>query len=261
MPVEIESTTLGTSIALVGKTRDSIEKQYLVIMSRIPTQYRLSPVGRRFRMRRSRPQTSSESQNQRTLVSDLLSSTEIDTVFDIHPGSCAVGVMLRQCGYRGRIITFEPDHKVWQQLRYCSMTDEEWLLSRTAISVRDDVLVVPNEGVPVVGTRLSSAIEVFCQDEEEVAVWLSRSTDGALLPDILESQHVRLVSIACSISDSEQGQLDIEHVLSATRQAGWEIVAVHSRQEESSTPQIADVLAVRTCRHRPPSAQRLDQSD
>lgn len=196
-------------------------------------------------MRRSRPQTPSDVQNSQTLVCDLLHSAAIETVFDIHPGSCAVGVMLRQCGYRGRIISFEPNEHVWEQLRYCSMTDEEWLLSRSAISVRDEVILHSEGAAPIVGTRLGSAIEVFCREDEVIAVWLSRPADGQLLADILQCQQVRLANLACAISEAGGKELTVEAALQTVRQAGWDVVAVHSREEESDSLQIADILAVR----------------
>ncbi len=195
-------------------------------------------------MRRARPHTPSEVQSRNALVGDVLHSAAIETVFDIHPGSCAVGVMLRQCGYSERIVTFEPNEQVWEQLRYCSMTDEEWILSRSAISIRDEVLL-PEKALPIVGTRLDSAVEVFCQEDEVIAVWLSRPSDGELVTDILRCPRVRTANLACLIGDTEHGELSVEKALQIVRQEGWEVIAVHSREEDGNRLPVADVLVVR----------------
>lgn len=190
----------------------------------------------------------SHTEKQHNVLSvEVLHSAAVETVFDIHPHSCNVGITLRQSGYHGRIITFESDQHVWEQLRYCSMTDEQWLISRSAIRPKEEVITQPDGQLPLIGTRIESAIEVFCDEGETVAVWISQPDDVVLLDDLLACPQVRVLSLACTITECPGTVTTIESALAALRQFRWEIVAVQSRPSGSanSGAPIADVLAVR----------------
>lgn len=217
-------------------------------MERDYPSYRLSPAARRLRLLRSRADTPSSihsPQQQLEVIADILQSAGIAVVFDIHPGSCAIGVQLRRAGFRGRIITFEPNPAAWEQLRYCSMTDEQWYVSRSAIRLHEEVSFAPGE-IPIIGTSLAATLEVFCDEDEPVAVWLSQPQECMLLDALIPCTAVRVTSIACTISDSEDRKCSIEQALGTLREHRWEIVAVHSRTAEQSGGQtIADVIAVR----------------
>lgn len=219
-----------------------------MMMERDFPSYRLSPAARRLRLLRSRADTPASihsPQQQLGVIADVLQSAGIAVVFDIHPGSCAVGVQLRRAGFTGRIITFEPNPAVWEQLRYCSMTDEQWYISRSAIRLREEVSFAPGE-IPIIGTSLAASLEVFCDENEPVAVWLSQPQECSLLEAIAPCAAVRVVSIACAISDTEDRTCSIEQTLGTLRELRWEILAVHSRTVEQSSGQaIADVIAVR----------------
>ncbi|MCX7930026.1 MAG: hypothetical protein N2663_04835 [Chlorobi bacterium] len=215
-------------------------------MSRIPTNYRLSPIARRFRMHRGRAGVIPEPQVHDTLVGDVLHSAAVETVFDIHPHSCATGILLRQCGYRGRIVSFEPRERYWEQLHYCSMTDDEWLLSRSAIRLSDDVELTTVDRVPIVGTRLASAIDVFCEEDEVLAVWLSNPEDGVLLDDIVSCKQVRVLNTVCLISAADSNTISVERMLHVLRNSGWDVISVNSRHDpDEHADHAAYILAVR----------------
>ncbi|MCS7302378.1 MAG: hypothetical protein NZ606_02970 [Candidatus Kapabacteria bacterium] len=213
----------------------------------LPPSYRLSPAARRLRMLRVRQDTLAHTDSRYAqLVADVLHSCGVETVFDIHPRGCAVGVLLRQCGYRGRIITFEPTSTAWDQLRYCSMTDELWQLSRSSIRRQEDVLLSDSDAFPLVSTRLETAIEVFCDEAEILAIWLSQPTDWILLEDIHPLPSVRVINLACSVAGESESAPTIERALTVLRQGQWEILAVQSRPPVEGRQSIyADVLAVR----------------
>ena len=138
--------------------------------------YRLSPAARRLRLSRSRidSPTSIQSPEQHVeVIADVLHSAGVTVVFDIHPGSCAVGVQLRRAGYANRIITFEPSADAWEQLRFCSMTDEQWHISRSAIRLHSEVSFADG-GLPILSAPFETTLEVFCDDDDVLAIWLSQ---------------------------------------------------------------------------------------
>ncbi len=210
--------------------------------------YRLSPAARRLRLSRSRidSPTSIQSPEQHLeVIADVLHSAGVTVVFDIHPGSCAVGVQLRRAGYANRIVTFEPSPDTWEQLQFCSMTDEQWLVARSAIRLHGEVNFV-NDGIPILGAPFETTLEVFCDEDEAVAVWLSQPHDCYLLEPILSQPVVRVVSAACTISDHEENACIIEQTLSTLREQKWGTIAVHSRRpSQSGTHPVVDVIAVR----------------
>lgn len=210
--------------------------------------HRLSPAARRLRLLRSRQEPMSHTEKRHNVLSvEVLHSAAVETVFDIHPHSCSVGVTLRQSGYHGRIITFESEQRVWEQLRYCSMTDEQWLISQSAIRRQEEVIVQADKHIPVIGTRIESAIEVFCEEGEAIAVWISQPDDVILLDDILACPQVRVLSLACTITERPGTVTTIEAALATLRQSQWDIITVQSRPAGSgdSAVTLADVLAVR----------------
>jgi len=210
--------------------------------------YRLSPAARRLRLSRSRidSPTSIQSPEQHLeVIADVLHSAGVAVVFDIHPGSCTVGVQLRRAGYANRIITFEPSPDAWEQLRFCSMTDEQWHISRSAIRLHGEVSFADG-GLPILGAPLETTLEVFCDDDDVVAVWLSKPQECFLLEPILTHPVVRFVSVACTISDNEENACMIEQTLMTHREQKWGTIAVHSRHTSQSGPlPVVDVIAVR----------------
>lgn len=218
------------------------------MMERDYSSYRLSPAARRLRLLRSRADTPASTyspQQQLDVIAEILQSAGIAVVFDIHPGGCTVGVQLRRAGFAGRIITFEPNPTAWEQLRYCSMTDEQWYISRSSIRLQEEVCFAPGE-IPIIGTSLATTLEVFCDVDEPVAVWLSKPQECVLLDAIILCPEVRVASIASTISDAEDRACGIEQTLGKLREHRWEILAVHSRMSGQSGGQtIADVIAIR----------------
>lgn len=240
---KLSSPAVGIALATTQRSTElpmTMERDY--------PSYRLSPAARRLRLLRSRPDAPASShspQQQLGVIADVLQSAGIAVVFDIHPGSCAVGVQLRRAGFTGRIITFEPNPAAWEQLRYCSMTDEQWYISRSAIRLHEEIIFAPGE-IPIIGTSLAASLEVFCDEEEPVAVWLTQPQECLLFEAIAPCTAVRVVSIASTISDADDRTCSIEQTLGKLREQRWEVLAVHSRTgEQNGGLTIADVIAVR----------------
>lgn len=234
---------LGTNVAHTGEVVISN-----VSMERNFPQYPLSPAARRLRMLRARQeQTRRSPDDHATLLAEVLAHAGVEIVFDIHPHSCNIGVSLHQNGYRGRIVTIEPHRHAWEQLRYCSMADDGWMLSHSLISHHDGVILSSDEPLPLVSTRFESAVEVFCEEGETIAVCLSQADDGELLEEIIGCRYIRAISLACSVTEQIERAVTIESALAILRRSNYDVVAVHSRQvEENRTAgAIADVIAVR----------------
>lgn len=212
--------------------------------------HRLSPSARRLRLLRTRGEPIPSSQvdpHYSELIAEVLQSSRVEIVFDVHPHSCNVGVLLRRCGYRGRIVTFEPHHVYWDQLHYCSMTDEQWYISRSALTDREKV-VLPPAGMDqsfIVGTTLAATLEVFCEESEAVAVWISHPEDGALAQQVFTCRNIRVMCLACCVDFTSEELLTVDAALALLRQHKWHIVSVHSRRVESVAQEhMAEILAV-----------------
>src|SRR5438874_74602 len=85
---------------------------------------------------RWRPQSSSEA-----AIAKMLTHHRIDTVMDIGANEGQYARLLREAGYTGRIISFEPLTRAHEQLLRASACDPLWTVApRMAIGNREGVV-------------------------------------------------------------------------------------------------------------------------
>ena len=102
-----------------------------------------------FDLRRYRPSTSDVSQSM-----TMLSSHGVNLIFDVGANVGQTGRWLREAGYRGRIVSFEPLSSAYQQLLKASRKDALWTVApRAAIGSEDGEIEIH-----VAGNLASSSI-------------------------------------------------------------------------------------------------------
>lgn len=67
----------------------------------------------------------------------LLSTYQIELVLDVGANTGQYGRQLRELGYQGRIISFEPLTSAYQQLRKTAHSDSAWSVLNVALGERD----------------------------------------------------------------------------------------------------------------------------
>ncbi len=77
-----------------------------------------------FEIRRYNAQTSADAQFDRAL-----SYLKIDLILDVGANTGYYGVALRQHGYRGRIVSFEPSSAAYQELTHRASGDRNWTVA------------------------------------------------------------------------------------------------------------------------------------
>ncbi|HWM37319.1 MAG TPA: FkbM family methyltransferase [Streptomyces sp.] len=70
-------------------------------------------------------------------VADLLANYEVNCVFDVGANKGQYGKQLREFGYRGRIVSFEPVPEALDRLRKVAQRDPDWLVYPCALG-RDE---------------------------------------------------------------------------------------------------------------------------
>lgn len=77
------------------------------------------------------------------LMNHLLNYYKIDLVFDVGANCGQYAKLLRECGYLGKIISFEPLSSIYSQLLILSRKDSLWEIApRTAIGDRDGEIII-----------------------------------------------------------------------------------------------------------------------
>jgi FkbM family methyltransferase len=67
------------------------------------------------------------------VLTQFLSAFRIDCVFDVGANIGQYGKRLRQIGYRGLIISFEPNPNAFQKLQEAAKADRQWIVRQTAL--------------------------------------------------------------------------------------------------------------------------------
>jgi FkbM family methyltransferase len=89
----------------------------------------------------------------------LLDHHEIDLVFDVGANCGQYGSFLRECGYAGKIVSFEPLSSVYAQLLDLSKKDPLWNVApRIAIGDRNDEITINIAGN---NSQSSSALKML----------------------------------------------------------------------------------------------------
>jgi FkbM family methyltransferase len=92
----------------------------------------------------------------------VLSTHNVNLVFDVGANIGQFGRSLREAGYRGRIVSFEPLSAAWEQLAATSRKDSLWEVApRTAIGSEDGEIDLHIAGNSV----SSSALEMLSMHE------------------------------------------------------------------------------------------------
>jgi len=67
------------------------------------------------------------------VLTQFLSAFRVDCVFDVGANVGQYGKRLRQIGYRGLIISFEPNPNAFQKLQEAAKADRQWIVRQTAL--------------------------------------------------------------------------------------------------------------------------------
>src|SRR5215210_642812 len=73
---------------------------------------------------------------------DFLEARSIDLVFDVGANDGHFGLWLRECGYRGRIVSFEPIRAVFDLLKARADEDGDWEAHPVALGERPGKAVI-----------------------------------------------------------------------------------------------------------------------
>jgi len=70
------------------------------------------------------------------LVKDLIQRHEIDLILDVGANNGQFGLMLREIGYKGKIISFEPTKSAYEKLLLTSENDSNWRCINSAAGMK-----------------------------------------------------------------------------------------------------------------------------
>jgi FkbM family methyltransferase len=89
----------------------------------------------------------------------LLDYHNIDLVFDVGANCGQYGSFLRECGYSGKIVSFEPLSSVYAQLLHLSKKDPLWNVApRLAVGDRNDEITI---NIAANNSESSSALKML----------------------------------------------------------------------------------------------------
>jgi FkbM family methyltransferase len=177
----------------------------------------------------------------------------IQTVIDVGGNVGGYGAEVREYGYSGRIISFEPTAQAYERLAARAKTDPKWIVSKTAIGEFNGevkINVAANEAkssslLPMLGLHAEYAPDACYVSSEQVPLnTLNTVLGGILLPeekvllkidtqgyehmvlkgasDIL--RQVELVECELSLVALYDGQLLFDQMIALLRNLGFEPV-------------------------------------
>jgi FkbM family methyltransferase len=117
---------------------------------------------------------------------------QIQTVLDVGGNLGEYGAELRESGYSGRIISYEPTSEAYKALAARTKADANWVVSKTAIGERDGEVTINVAGnhaassslLPMLGFHEQCAPDARYVSKELVPLkTLDTALDGILQPD------------------------------------------------------------------------------
>jgi FkbM family methyltransferase len=200
----------------------------------------------------------------------LIQRYGIDTVIDIGANTGQYATLLRDCGYTGRIQSYEPLPSAFAQLRSCAASDPLWTPINQAVgekaetvkmhvaanSVSSSILSVaelhrqaaPDSGsiaeIMVQSTTLDSILVPLAGN----SVMVKADTQGLELPILKRAGNllgnVGLVEIEMSLVELYQGQALFREVDGFLLARGFELKSIEEGFFDAATGQLLQIDAV-----------------
>lgn len=186
---------------------------------------------------------------ERYPLAQYLRDFSIDCYLDVGANSGQTGKELRTLGYRGRIISFEPQSSAYSQLETSAAGDEHWNTYRHGLGDRDETLTLNISGLnasssfrqltqeavqalpqlsyieteQVVSKRLDNIIDSICQEDD--CIFLKIDTQGYEM-QVLEGasgclDRIKGLQIELSIVAQYQNEILIEDMIRLVRSYGF----------------------------------------
>ncbi len=205
----------------------------------------------------------------------LMKSRGIDLVLDVGANTGQFGTLLRQLGFRGRIISFEPLQNAFATLRQITANDPLWdchnlalgdlertaLINISANSYSSSFLPVSARSVQIEPTiayigqeaatirRLDTVLDGIARPEE--VIYLKIDTQGYEL-NVLKGalgviDRFPLIQLETAFSEGYEEQPVIENIISFLRGLRYRIVSIEPGWEDPRTGELleADLIFAR----------------
>ncbi len=205
----------------------------------------------------------------------LMKSRGIDLVLDVGANTGQFGTLLRQLGFRGRIISFEPLKDAFATLRQITANDPLWdchnlalgdsdrtaLINISANSYSSSFLPVSARSVRIEPTiayvgqeaarirRLDAILDSLARPEE--VIYLKIDTQGYEL-NVLKGalgviDRIPLIQLETAFSEGYEKQPLIEETISFLRHLRYRIVSIEPGWEDPRTAEMleADLIFAR----------------
>jgi FkbM family methyltransferase len=130
------------------------------------------------------------------LQKQLIKQNQFDLVIDIGANSGQYGILLREIGYTGKIISFEPIPAIYAHLQIIAAKDPNWEVHNCAIGNQDGTIAInvsentySSSILPMLHTHLDAAPESRYVKQENIAI---KKLPSVLTPDYL-SQYTSIL--------------------------------------------------------------------
>jgi len=184
----------------------------------------------------------------------LLSYNNIGTVLDVGANTGQYAMSIREAGFKGKIISFEPLSDAYNQLRKNSKGDEKWIVAdRTALGSRDGEAVinisansVSSSILPMMDSHRVASSESAYIGKEEITIsrldslMPSLDLDGEIFMkidvqglevDVLQGasnllEKIRGLQVELSLLELYAGQLSMHSMINLVGDIGFELYAL-----------------------------------
>lgn len=192
----------------------------------------------------------------------LLADQAIDLVLDVGANVGQFAGRMRELGYAGRLVSFEPQRAAFAELSRISAADSRWECRPLALGDKDGEATIhlsanswSSSLLPIGERHVASAPDSAYAGEETVPVrrldaieglvtgneriYLKLDTQGFELPVLVGAQgilpHVKVIETELSLVSLYEGQALLPEVIAHLQGAGYDLVALDPAFVEART--------------------------
>ena len=199
----------------------------------------------------------------------LVSNYNIDTLLDIGANAGQYASLMREYGYEGRIISFEPLKDAFEELKKISIKDDNWLINNYAIGDENSSSMINVAGnswsssilemLPshlnvapeseyvtkekIVIKKLDSLFNSFCNNNNNVMMKIDvQGFEKNVLDGAKESlNNIKIIQLEMSIVPLYENEMILVDMIPYLRNKGFELFSLENGYFDSTTGKLLQV--------------------
>tara|TARA_B100001093_G_C26822361_1_gene1012436 strand:- start:290 stop:1000 length:711 start_codon:yes stop_codon:yes gene_type:complete len=198
----------------------------------------------------------------------LVANCKINTLLDIGANAGQYASLMRDFGYKGKIISFEPLKNAFEELKKASLTDNKWLINNYALgnenkisminiagnswsssilnmlpsheNVAPESKYVSQEKIEI--KKLDSVFNSFCRNDNVMMKIDVQGFEKNVLEGATESlDHIKIIQLEMSIIPLYESEMIFVDMINYLNNKGFELFSLENGYFDSTTGKLLQV--------------------